>query len=263
LAAFLKREQLVLLVIALVTGVLAAYAALGFRGLIAAVQTIALATWSERPLQSIASLPWWHIVLAPAAGGLTVGLLILWLAPDRRPHGVADVVESSALSGGRMSLRTGLVVALGSAVTLGSGGSAGREGPVVHLGASIASSVARRLGLDRGQGRVILGCGVAAAIAASFNAPLAGVLFALEVVLGHYALAAFAPTVIAAVTATIVARVHLGPYPAFIVPETTIASFFELPAFALLGLLAAAAAIVFVRAIHTSQAAFDRLPLPA
>jgi CIC family chloride channel protein len=163
---------------------------------------------------SAADLDWWRRLLAPAAGGLIVGLVIYWLIPQRRPLGIADVVEVVALRAGRMPFRDGVVAALVSAMSIGAGASVGREGPAVHLGATLASVVAAALHLTRTLTQTLLGCGVAAAVAASFNAPIAGALFATEVVLGHYALSSFAPVVIASVVATFVSRGWYGPYPA-------------------------------------------------
>jgi CIC family chloride channel protein len=183
--------------------------------------------------------------------------------PGRRPQGVAQVIQASALRGGRMNLLIGIKAACVSAASIGVGASVGREGPVVHLGATVGSYLATVLHLGRSLTRTLLGCGVAAAVAASFNAPIAGVFFALEVVVGHYALSAFAPVVIASVTGTIVSRMYYGDYPAFILPETyTIESFWEFPAFALLGVVCAAAAIIFIFFVGAADSAFDRARLP-
>jgi CIC family chloride channel protein len=183
--------------------------------------------------------------------------------PGRRPQGVAHVIEANALRGGRMSLTDGIKAAVVSAVSIGSGASVGREGPVVHLGASLGSWASRRLHLGRTSSRTLLGCGVAAAVAASFNAPIAGTFFALEVVVGHYALTAFAPIVIAAVLGTMVSRMHYGNFPAFILPDApSITSFWEFPAFAILGCVAAVVAIVFMRMTFLTEDLLDKTPVP-
>jgi CIC family chloride channel protein len=162
-----------------------------------------------------------------------------------------------------MSLRDGLMAAFISATSLGVGASMGREGPVVHLGAAVGSFLSQRLHLGRALRRTLLGCGVAAAIAASFNAPIAGVFFALEVVVGHYALSAFAPIVISSVTGTVISRMYYGDYPAFVLPEVyEIASFWEFPAFAILGLISAVVAIVFMRSVMVAMDTFERSRLP-
>ena len=166
----------------------------------------------------------------PTIGGLVVGLLVRYFQNGARPHGVADVMEGSVLHGGRIPLQEGTVAALGAIVSIGSGASVGREGPVLQIGASLASWVGQRLKLSRALSLTLLGCGVAAAVAALFNAPIAGAFFALEVVIGYYALSAFAPVVIASVVGTIVARVHLGDFPALVISDSTLVSFLELPA---------------------------------
>jgi len=162
---FRRNDQVVLLVMAVVLGVASAYGAIGFRYLIGFVQWGAFGTQSEALLDYLVGLPEWRIVLAPAAGGLLVGLFIRYATHDKRPLGVADVIEGAALKGGRMSLRAGLGAAAISAVSLGAGASTGREGPVVHLGASLSAFVAERLRLGRSLSQTVLGCGVAAAVA--------------------------------------------------------------------------------------------------
>ena len=107
-----------------------------------------------------------------------VGVFVYYFMPGRRPQGVADVIEASALRGGVMSAATGVRAAVASALSIGAGASVGREGPAVHLGASLAGWLATRLHLSRSISRTLLGCGVATAVAASFNAPIAGALFA-------------------------------------------------------------------------------------
>ena len=149
-----------------------------------------------------------------------------------------------------------------SAISIGSGASVGREGPVVHLGASLAAFVADKLNLSRGRALTVLGCGVAAAVASSFNAPIAGVFFALEVVVGHYALSAFAPIVIASVVGTVISRAHYGDFPAFIVADHFVVSPWEFSIFALLGIASAGAAYLFMRSIFAMQDIAEKVPGP-
>jgi CIC family chloride channel protein len=206
--SFSTNDQIVLSVLAVLVGVAAGGAAIGFRLAISGFQYLgygfageSLATWARY-------LPWWQVVAVPTLGGLVIGLLVHYFLPERRPHGVADAIESAALAGGRLPLATGLKASVVSAASIGCGASVGREGPVVHLGASLGAWVAERLHLGRPLSRTLLGCGVAAGVAASFNAPIAGTFFALEVVVGHYALSAFSPVVIAAICGTIVSRIY-------------------------------------------------------
>lgn len=257
-----RHEQLVLAVLAVAVGGIGGGSAIAFREALGAIQFLFYGFSSERVVTLSASLPWWHILAATTLGGLAVGLFVEFVMPGKRPLAVADVMEASALRGGRMSLNDGIRAAFVSALSLGAGASTGREGPVVHLGASISAYVAKRLRLGRSLSQTLLGCGVAAAVAASFNAPIAGAFFALEVVVGHYAMSAFAAIVIASVTGTIVSRIWFGDFPAFMIPEHQIASFLEFPAFALLGVVSAAVAIVFMQSVDISTRIAERVPAP-
>jgi CIC family chloride channel protein len=264
LKRFGRNNQIILSVLALLVGITAGVAAIAFRWGIGAFQELAYGFSDENVATQAAELPWWHLLAAPTVGGLIVGLYIHFFLAGGRPPGVANVIEANALHGGRMSLADGLKTAVASAASLGFGASVGREGPVVHLGASLGAWVAARLHLGRSLSRTLLGCGVAAAVAASFNAPIAGTLFALEVVVGHYALSAFAPIVIASVTGTMISRAYYGDFPAFILPrDLTIVSLWEFPAFAILGIVCAVAAIVFMRSIMTAGELFEKTPVPS
>lgn len=152
-----------------------------------------------------------------------------------------------------MSFRDGMFAALASAISIGSGASVGREGPVVHLGASLGSTLGSWFRLDRNAMRIMLGAGVAAGVAACFNAPIAGVFFAHELIIGHYALKAFAPVAIASITVTMISRLYFGDYPEFIIAEFATTSFWEMPAFALLGVIASLVAIAFIRLVPMVQ----------
>ncbi|MEM7292016.1 MAG: chloride channel protein, partial [Pseudomonadota bacterium] len=165
--------------------------------MLAALATIGLVKGIERAVEffylngGIANAPWWQLLFAPAVGGLLVGILLRFASRSGRYQGVSDVMESAAMRGGSIDLRNGLVSAAATIVSLGSGASLGREGPAIHLGATISAWLSRTLRFDRSDSLVLLGCGVAAAVTASFNAPIAGVLFALEVVVGYYSLRVF------------------------------------------------------------------------
>lgn len=255
-----RHEHFVMSVLSVVFGLLGGAAAVLFREAIDLVQWAFYGSGSEFFTFGRDQIGWWRIPLATTLGGLIVGLIAYHLMPGRRPYGVADVIEASALKGGRLNLRVGLGAAIISATTIGSGGSSGREGPVVHLAASFCAFLGEKLKLGPALQQTVLGCGVAAGVAASFNAPIAGVFFALEVVVGHYALAAFAPVVIASVTGTLVSRIYFGDFPAFIIPTHEITSFWEFPAFALLGVVSAVGAIVFIWSIGFSQKVFAKIP---
>ncbi|MCH8926467.1 MAG: chloride channel protein, partial [Proteobacteria bacterium] len=188
-----RNVQVILSLLAVAIGLTAGLAAIGFRTIIDHVQRFGFGFGGEQMVTLVSALPSWRILLVPTAGGLLIGLFVHFFMPGRRPQGVAEVIEANALRGGRMPLAVGLKAALVSAVSIGAGASVGREGPVVHLGASLGAWASKRLHLGRTASRTLLGCGVAAAVAASFNAPIAGAFFALEVVVGHHALKALAP----------------------------------------------------------------------
>ncbi len=227
---------------AIIIGIAAAYGIIAFRALIDVVSVIAFGETEAGVVSGASSLSFMRSWAAPVIGGLAVsGILYVadrlkWLEGGRG-QGVADVIEARAVGNSRMSLRAGLAAASVSAVSLGSGASAGREGPAVHLGASIASIIDRHMGFTAKQRRALLGCGAAAAVSASFNAPIAGVLFALEVILGNYALSVFGPIAAASVASAIVTRIHLGNFPAFAPPDYGIAGTIDVPLAALLGIL--------------------------
>jgi CIC family chloride channel protein len=230
-------------------GLLTGVAAILFRLAIGAFQLPWLRTMSENVAAAAREQPWWLIVLAPAAGGLLVGLMLQYLLTAKRTGSVPDVMEARVSAGRGLGLRQGLLSALASALSLGSGASAGREGPIVHLGATIAAAACTRFKLPNAARRTLLASGVAGAVAASFNAPIAGVLFAQEVILGHFAVTSFVPLVLASVTATVVSQAWFGDVAAFVVPAYKITSYLEIPAFVLLGIVAGAIAVIFQMAL--------------
>ena len=263
LRRLIRNDHLILAFLAIVAGTAAGAAVIGFRETIYFIQLALYGSDSENLFANAEAVAWWQILFAPVAGGLVVGLMVRHLMPEGRPHGIADVIEASALKGGWMSSRVGLTAALVSAVSIGSGASVGREGPAVHLGASLAGWIGRRLRLTPSLTRTLLGCGVASAVAASFNAPIAGALFASEVVIGHYALKAFAPIVIASVAGTAISQAWFGDFPAFSLADTYLASFWEFPAFAGLGVAAGVTAILFMKAIELARRLAEETPVPA
>ena len=241
--------------IALVIGIAAGFAALFFRKGINAIQAFLYGTEDTQHLHSfIGSLDWYWVVLIPTFGGLVVGLILHNFTRDARARSVSDVILGSALHEGRVETRAGLASALASLITLSTGGSSGREGPVVHLAAVISTLVSRRINASGVTGRDLLGCAVAAAVSASFNAPIAGALFALEIVLRHFAVHAFAPIVIASVAGTVINRLEFGGLTEFALPTIGDVSFYaELPAFLLLGLTCGIVAVVLMRGIFWAE----------
>ncbi|MEL6465426.1 MAG: chloride channel protein [Pseudomonadota bacterium] len=244
-------NQLQFWFIALAIGIAAGFAALFFRKGIEALQAYLYGTEDVQYLHSFASsLPWYYVLVIPIMGGLITGLILHNFTKDGVARSVADVIEGAALRDGRVGTKAGVASAFASFITLSTGGSTGREGPVVHIAAVISTKVCRFIKADGVTGRDLLGCAVAAAVSASFNAPIAGALFALEVVLRHFAVHAFAPIVIASVAGTVINRLEFGDVTEFMVPDENELVFYqELPAFLLLGLLCGLVAVVLMRAI--------------
>jgi len=195
--------------------------------------------------------------LMPFCGALLIGILYLQIKPSHRPVGVGYVLERFNFHEGYLSLKSAWVQLLVGIVTLISGCSAGREGPAIHLGATCNSYLGRRFGLPNNSIRVLVGCGTAAAIAASFNTPIAGVIFAMEVVMMEYTVVGFTPIILAAVSATIVTRMFYGATLAFSVPQFAINSLWDIPFAIVLGIILGGLGALFIKIVKIFSA-FER-----
>ncbi len=256
-ATLLRRgpDQVQFWFIALAIGIASGLAAMTFRLGIEALQRALYGTDDTAQLHSFATtMPWYWIVAIPCIGGLIVGLLLTRFTKTGTVHAVADVIHGAALNDGRVEIRAGLASAVASWITLSAGGSSGREGPVVHLAGVVATWISNRIDADGVTGRDLLGCAVAAAVSASFNAPIAGALFAMEVILRHIAVNAFAPIVIASAAGTVINRLVFGDVTEFTLTESGVLEFYgELPAYLILGLVSGLVAVVLMRAIFWAE----------
>jgi len=215
-----RTEEVMMLVIAATIGVASAYGAILFRGMILTAERLFFGTWAL-DVRHIAGMPWYWRVALPALGGLLLAPIVTRFAPEAKGSGIPEVIESVALRGGLVRKRVAPFKALAAAICIGSGGSAGREGPIVHIGAAMGSWIGQVLKVPVRQMRTFVGCGVAGGIAATFNTPFAGALFAVEVVLGDFGMARISPIVIASVVATVVSRHYTGDFPRLDVPPFT------------------------------------------
>ncbi|MGW1195522.1 chloride channel protein [Streptomyces sp. NPDC002536] len=207
-------------------------------------------------------VPWlgpYFALLAPVVGGLLYGPLAGRCAKEARGHGVAEVMLAVARRGGRIDPRAGAVGALASALCIGSGGSLGREGPVVQLASALGSAVGRVTRADGHRMRLLTACGAAGGIAATFNTPLAGVFFAMELVLRDFTLEAFAAVTLASVTADVIGRAAFGTTAFLALPLFHVDHLVQFPLFALLGVAAGAAGAGFTRVLCLVEGACDRL----
>ena len=247
--------------LATAVGLAAGFGALGFRHLIEFVQSIA---YGERGnlLEVLHLTPWYWRFWMPAIGGLVVGFIIYFWARDAKGIGIAEVMEAVALRKGVIKKKFLVVEALTSAICIGTGGSAGVIAPTVFIGSSLGSITGQILKISADRIRTLVGCGAAAGIAAMFNAPIGGCMFALEVILGDFGLASFSPIVISSVVATVVSRHYVGTSPAIVVPPYQFLSEWELPLYALFGLICALVAVLFTTSLHRAEEIFSKVKCP-
>ena len=246
-------ETVVLMGTSLLVGLGAGVGALVFRWLIDQVHRFSF----EGLGNALPFLGDYVLVLAPALGGLIVGPLIYFFAREAKGHGVPEVMEAVALRGGRIRPIVVVIKSLASSITIGSGGSVGREGPIVQIGSALGSTLGQLLHMSDERIRSLVACGAAGGIAATFNAPIAGVLFAMEVILGEFTTRYFAMVVVSSVTASVVGRIAFGNIPAFVVPSYELVSPWALVFYTLMGLLAAFVAVAFTRILYLLEDLFD------
>jgi len=246
------------LILAVIIGIFAGLGAIVFRWLISAFQSFFL----EGGSHFLSFMGDYYIILIPAVGGLLVGPIVYYFAREAKGHGVPEVMEAVALRGGRIRPRVALVKVMASSLCIGSGGSVGREGPIVQIGSTVGSVVGQWLKLPEETMRVMVACGAAGGIAATFNAPIAGVLFALEVILGRVVTRRFGYVVISAVVADFLAQAFLGNTRAFILPQFGIVSGWEFGFYVVLGILAGLAAQGFMRVLYWCEGRFDSIKIP-
>jgi CIC family chloride channel protein len=256
-----SNEHALMGVLAILVGLAGGFGAVGFRLLINFFQKITYGS-ADNLLDVVKGLVWYHEFWIPALGGLIVGPLVYFGAREAKGHGVPEVMEAVALRSGLIRKRLVVIKTLASALTIGTGGSVGREGPIVQIGSAIGSSIGQLTKVSADRLRTLVGCGAAAGIAATFNAPIAGSMFALEIILGDFGVATFSPIVISSVTATAVSRHFLGDTPAFIVPAYKLVSAWEFPLYLILGLFCALVAVGFVRTLYKMEDLFDSLKFP-
>jgi CIC family chloride channel protein len=250
-----SRDTVVLVVLAALVGVLCGFAAFAFAWLINAISLVFLPfTWLTGFSPLARDLV---IIAAPTIGGLIVGPLITFFASEARGHGVPAVMRALAEQRGIIHPKIAIVKTLASAITLGSGGSAGREGPIVQVGAALGSTVGQILRVRESHLRTLVISGAAGGIAAIFNAPFAGVFYGTEVLLEEFEARAISVIVLAAVTASVVIRALKGNNPAFAVPSYTLVSPVELGPYAVLGILAGLVSVAFILALYGAEDSFS------
>lgn len=260
----LRGSETGLLLLALVAGAGAGGGAVAFRWLITTLTQVlsghrdySSAGGSANPL-----VPWlgpYFVLLAPVAAGAVYGPLVYFFAREARGHGVPEVMYAVVRRGGRIAPRVAAVKALASALCIGGGGSVGREGPIVQIGSALGSTVGGLVRVNEDRMRVLVACGAAGGIAATFNAPLAGVFFAMELILRDFAAQAFGMVVLASVTASVIGRAAFGDQPFLQLPAFVVAHLYDFALFAALGVVAGLVGVVFTRVLYLVEDACDRV----
>ncbi|MEU8878375.1 chloride channel protein [Streptomyces javensis] len=248
--------------LALVVGCGAGLGAIAFRWLIQSFTRLLSghADYSAAGHAAHPGVPWlgpWFVVLAPVVGGLLYGPLVQRFAREARGHGVPEVMYAVAHRGGRIAPQVAVVKALASALCMGSGGSVGREGPIVQIGSALGSTVGGVLRVPEDRRRLLVACGAAGGIAATFNAPLAGVFFAMELILRDFAVESFGAVVLSSVTASVIGRAVLGDEAFLALPAFHVGHCAQYVLFALLGIVAGAVGVAFTRVLYLIEDACD------
>ena len=252
-------EHIRLTLLAVLVGLVAGFASILFKLMIQFFQNL---FWrAESIMSAVASQPWYLTILIPAAGALLISPLIYYGAREAKGHGVPEIMESLVFRGGRIRTKVVAIKALASSICIGSGGSVGREGPIVQISSTIASSIGRLFRIQERGLRTLVAAGAAAGIGATFNAPIAGAIFAVEVLLGEFGVYSFSPIIVASVISTLTSRLVSGDFAAFTVPKYTLISVWEIGPYVLLGIVSGLVAILFIKVLYFFEDKFDALRL--
>ena len=250
---------------AIPVGVLAALAAVGFRYMIGFFNNLFfLGTLSfDMDLRDpiVTRWPLALVVVIPAVGILLASILTRRLAPEAKGHGVPEVMYAVVEEGGRIRPVVAFVKLIASALTIGSGGSAGTAGPIIQMGSGLGSSIGQLFKLSPREVIILVGAGVAGSVAATFNAPIGGLFFAIELILPEYSLMTIMPLVVASIVATHLAGLLLGEAATLPIPAYTLVSSAEFPIYIVLGLMCALAAVLYIKGLYGVQSIFNRIRL--
>lgn len=251
------NEHIRLTLLAVLVGLVAGFASILFKLMIQFFQNL---FWRAESIMSVvATQPWYLTILIPAAGAVLISPLIYYGAREAKGHGVPEIMESLVFRGGRIRTKVVAIKALASSICIASGGSVGREGPIVQISSTIASSIGRIFRIQEKGLRTLVAAGAAAGIGATFNAPIAGALFAVEVLLGEFGIYSFSPIIVASVISTLTSRLVTGDFAAFTVPKYTLISVWEIGPYVLLGIVSGLVAILFIKVLYFFEDKFDDL----
>lgn len=251
-----------LIILAVFVGLATALGAVGFIALIKHFNNFFFGLTDEFLTETIGDrgFKFW-LPLIPMLGGLLVGPIVYKFAKEAKGHGVPEVMNSVARLGGIIRPRVAIAKTIASAICIGSGGSAGREGPIVQIGSAIGSTIGQMFRMSGDRVKILVGCGAAAGITSVFNAPIAGVIFSLEIILGDFAIKTFSPVIISSVVASVVTRSIMGNHPAFEIPSYSLVSAWEIPLYIAMGILLGGYGVTFTRVLDYVEDFFDEIKI--
>ena len=262
-------SQITLLILSFIVGIIAGFGAVIFRDMIAIVHNFMFLrqfSWIYHTTQHTPAGPWgWLIIFSPVLGAVVVAWLVKTFAPEAKGHGVPEVMYSIYFQKGFIRPIVALVKSIASAISIGTGGSIGREGPIIQIGAAFGSTLGRIIKMPMRQRFILIAAGAGGGIAATFNAPLGGLAFAAELMLVSISARTLLPVAIATVTATNIGRLFFGMHPSFPVyglraPQHVVDTAWQLLAYVPFGVIAGFLCLLFVRAIYWFEDLFDAMP---
>ncbi len=253
-------NQLFILIVAVIIGIGSGYLAVGFRTLILFFQNN---LWGEGSLiEMVRATPLYLKIGIPVVGMIVVAMSVDYFAKEAKGHGVPEVMNAIATQNGFIRMRVVIIKALASALSIGSGASVGREGPIVQMGSALGSSIGQLFQVSAQRMKTLVACGAAAGIAATFNAPIAGAVFASEVIIGDFSVVAIGPIIVSSVFATITSRSYYGDHPAFTPPEYILNSPVEIIFYIILGVTAGLIGWMFVKSLYYAEDLFEGTKWP-
>ena len=257
--------------LAFIVGIVTGFGAVGFRALIGLIHNVMFL--GQAAVNYDANLftptsPWGaFIILVPVVGAVVVTFIITTFAPEARGHGVPEVMDAIYYKGGIIRPIVAVIKSIASAVAIGSGAAVGREGPIIQIGSALGSTLGQIVSMRPGERIILVAAGAGAGIAATFNTPIGGVMFAIELMMPEVSVRTFLPVAVATGTATFIGRYFFGPQPAFHVPALApmgidATSALTLCLYAVLGVIVGVAAAAFVRGLHVFEDLFDKIRTP-